>query len=145
MIRIQLTTFCLITLIATSVFACGSEWGHLRGQFIYDGPAPKPKVIPVMKDTAVFGEATTDESLLVHPENMGLANVVIYFVPKTGEKLLVHISYLRTASAKVELTMKGGQFKPRILLLQTTQTMVQRNKDKAGHHAHIQFVNNPPK
>lgn len=148
--RLQVTTFCLITLITTTlvtthVFADGSQWGDLRGQFIFDGPIPARESIAITKDTAVLGETIDDESLVVKPENRGLANVVIYLVPKTDADLRVHASYNRTAKAKVELAMQGGRFNPHILLLRTTQTLVQRNQDKIGHHANIQFVNNPPK
>jgi WD40 repeat protein len=119
-----------------------AKWGHLRGQFLYDGEPPKPRMLKVDCDREAFGESVPDESLLVNPKNRGVANIVVYILPKSGEKLAVHPSYEKTAKNRVTLAFHKGRFEPRILLMRTGQTMCQENRDNVPAIARIAFWEN---
>ncbi len=125
-----------LALVIMSIFRLGNAlaledgWGNLSGRFVYAGIPPKQKFIQVTRDEDVFGPTISDQSLIVNTENRGIANVVVYVRPKKGTKLRVHPSYKETEKSKVRMTMSGGLFKPRVLLLRTTQTLEQVNDDK---------------
>ena len=120
------------------------QWGNVRGRFVYDGPLPEVKMIPIVRDRAALGDEIADESLVVHSENKGIANVIVYLLPDGDAELRVHPSYDDAAEAKVELAIEGSRYVPHILLLRTTQTLAFRNKDEVGHAAKIDFLKNPP-
>ena len=129
---------------ANAAFSEDSTWGDLRGQFTFNGKPPKSKTIAVTKDSDALGDNVSDESLEVNPSNLGIANILIYLLPKEGEKLHVHASYEKSANDKVELSMHEGRFQPHVILLRTTQTLVQKNCDSIAHNAHISFLSNAP-
>lgn len=131
----------LFLFATTSVTSAEVEWGHLSGRFVYQGALPSLRDVPRSKDQAVLGDSVRDESLLINPENNGVANVVV-FLSSNSDSVRVHPSYDRAADAKVRLQMKDGRFEPHVLLLRTTQTMVQVNKDRVPHHARIAFSRN---
>jgi hypothetical protein len=143
--RIGVACFFIgIHFLIASVQADEPSWGHLSGRFLFDGKPPEPRTIPVTSDKKAFGPTVKGESLLVHPKSRGLANVVVYICPKQGETLPVHPSYAKTAEAKVKLAMSKGRFEPHVLLLRTSQTMVQENDDPVPHQAKIHFFDNAP-
>jgi hypothetical protein len=119
-----------------------SEWGHVRGRFVYDGPLPEVRMFPVTTDKEAFGDEIADESLVVHPENKGIANVVVFLLPDADAELRVHPSYDDEVEAKVVLAMHKGRFAPHVMLVRTTQTLVVRNEDEVGHCARMHFKNN---
>ena len=120
------------------------EWGDLEGRFVFDGVPPDREQLTVNKDSSLFPLPIFDESLLVNMENRGLANVVLYLLPKRGQPLDIHATYESKTKSKVKLAMDSGTFKPHIVLLRTTQTMVQTNQDSVAHNARIDFINNSP-
>lgn len=141
-IRWATTAFSIfIPLLATSE---DTLWGDLSGRFVFDGAAPPPKTIRIDRDVAELGTSILDESLIVQPKNLGIANVVLYLIPPKQDELPVHPSYEATADAKIPFAMKDGRFDPHILLIRTSQKMLQENKDKVGHNANISFFNNAP-
>lgn len=121
------------------------EWGNLSGRFVFDGVPVPPNPLHVDKDANLFPLPIMDESLLINTENRGLANVVLYLVPNQEMPLVIHPAFDTESKSKVNFTMQGGRFEPHILLLRTTQTMVQRNLDSVVHNARIDFLNNSPK
>jgi hypothetical protein len=136
--------WALVLMAGWSGLAFGEErpWGTLRGRFVYDGEPPGPGRLPVSKDKDVFGASVLDESLLVNRDNRGIANVVIYLMPNSD--LHVHPSYDATANAKVDLEFVEGRFRPHIVLLRTSQILVQHNRDPVLHNANIAFFQNSP-
>lgn len=140
----KLVYFGVVFLGALVPGAAFAEWGTIHGRLVYDGEPPQAKSVRVSKDQDVFGETLPDESLVVNSENGGVANILVYLLPDADQPLRVHPSYEATADAKVELTAKNGRFEPHVLLLRTTQTLVQRNRDRVGHHANISWIQNAP-
>ncbi len=143
--HVTLASFAIALSLTLSAHADDVRWGNLSVRFVYDGKAPVPRTtlaIPPKGDMPGF--AITDESLLVNDKNQGIANVVIYLLPPEKDDLHVHPSYDRSARDKVKLTMSGRAFKPHVLLLRTTQTMVQENQDDFGYNVKIGFIANAP-
>ena len=143
-VAIVVMTTALVLLAAFSVLGDERSWGDLGGRFVYDSEPPNAKAITVMKDKDALGKSIPDESLVVNKANRGLANVLIYLLPNEAGELLIHPSHEMSETTKVELSMHEGRFKPHVLLMRTTQTMVQKNRDPIGHFAHIHFRKNSP-
>ncbi len=131
----------------TKVEAQTNSWGTLTGRIIYDGEPPVPKKIDVWKskDAACFPRLITDETLLVHPENRGIANVILYLCPETANPIKVHPSYSTNEAAVVTLTAKDGRFNPHVVLLRTSQTLIEIMEDKCAHNFHPNPFNNSPR
>ncbi len=119
-------------------------WGNLTMRFVYDGDPPKLKPLRVAGEEHGFGEDIPDESLVVNEKNRGIANIAVFLLPPENEAVRVHSSYDDTADAKITLAMRRGRFEPHFMLMRTSQTMFQVNKDKVGHRAAIHFIRNPP-
>ena len=136
--------FWAVALCPLCAISDDSQWGNLTGRFLCDGDPPPGKIYRVTKDKAAFGDTMVDGSMVVNRENGGIANVLVFLLPKAGSRLSVHPSYASTAKSKVDLVMKDGRFVPHILLLRTTQTMVQRSSDQVGHSAKIDLFRNQP-
>lgn len=142
----QLGCLTVLILLAGQTNAEEPAWGRLSGRFLFEGTPPAAKRIEVTKDREFFAEfPLRDESLLVDPKSRGVTNLLVYLLPEKGKPLPVHPSYDRSAKATVELSMQKGRFEPHVVLLRTSQTLLQRNDDEAAHSANIRFLRNPPK
>lgn len=139
--------FCCLCLLHASraSSAADGEWGHLSGRFVYDGEVPTSKPLEVTRDSDTFGKTVEDDSLIVHKENQGVANVIVYLLPEKERKLRVHASYDKDAEAKIGLEVSRGRWSPRVLLIRTTQTLVERNHDPVAHAAFLHLLANPPR
>ena len=138
-----LLIFVVIASSASSLMA-DQQWGNLSGRFVLDGDLPTIEEPTVTVDKHFFKDPIIDESLIVDAENRGIANVVVYLKPAKSSEVLVHPSYKKSANDKVELEMTNGRFEPHILLLRTTQTMVQVNRQNVGYSPNIVFLRNEP-
>ena len=72
-----------------------TQYGDFRGRFIYDGKPPRRKPIEITQDKNALGDLKLfDESLVVHQENRGIANICVWMVRKRGDDPHpVHPSY----------------------------------------------------
>jgi hypothetical protein len=123
-----------------------ADWGTLTGQFILDGSAPSPSPVVVTKDQEVCGKHDlVDESLVVNPDNKGIANVVLYLYLSRGKKEpKPHPDYAKTSDAEVRLDNKDCRYEPHVQLLRTSQTLVVGNLDPVGHNTKVDTVKNVP-
>jgi plastocyanin len=119
-------------------------WGHLKGQFIYDGSPPAQSPLTITKDPEFCGQhRIVDESLVVNGENGGLANAVVYLSVRRGQDApQSHESYAETADARVTLDNDKCRFEPHISLLRTSQTLLIKNSDPVGHNTNIAASSN---
>jgi plastocyanin len=106
--------------------------GSISGTIGYTGPRPTPKKIDMSEDPACVaahqGKAF-DESLVVSPKG-ALGNAFIYI--KAG----LEGKRFETPSAPVTIDQKGCWFRPRILGIQTGQTLQVVNSDPVTHNIH---------
>ncbi len=109
-------------LVGLCLFCCAesptaAQWGSLSGRFIYDGPAPAVKRVNVTKDVEFCGKCDPkDESLVVNPENGGIANIVVVVHAATGQpKPQPHPQYETSAKDDVHLDNVGCRFQPHVV------------------------------
>ena len=122
----------LVTLTSATL-TCGAaeqRWSELRGRF-------------VVEDARLDLDGSR-ESLVVHPENHGLANVLVYLAPQKNRKVIpIHGSYADHGHDDVTLRIKDGRFTPRIALVRTSQSLVMTNHDPHAYNPNIPLVLNP--
>jgi hypothetical protein len=122
------------------------EWGNLTGTIKLDAKAkvPTQAAINVTKDLEVCGKHDLkDESVIVNPDNRGVADVLVYLYVDKGDKISVHPDYEESAEGEVRIDNIGCRYEPRVVLLRTTQTLVIGNKDPIGHNTKIDTFANP--
>ena len=83
--RILLVLVCLLPYPDSANSAEDSLWGDLRIRFVYDGQPPNREALELVPRDGIDAEVL-DESLIVHRENGGIANVVAYLYPPRGSK-----------------------------------------------------------
>lgn len=130
--------------LSSPVFAAESEWGDLSIRFIYDGQPPKPERIAVA-GAAGCAAPITQESLVVDPQDKGIANVVVWLFRKPGEAApAIHSGYAKTATGKVTMTNAMCRFEPHVATIRTSQTLIEANADAVGHNMKMDPFNNVP-
>ncbi len=133
----------LVTLVTD--LPATQRWGNLQGQVIYNGDPPAPVALKITKDREECCQHNlVDESLVVHPLNHGLMNVLVFLYPNRGDQVVVHPGYESWEKAEKKLDNKACRFDPRVVLLWTKQTLLIGNSDPIGHNAMIDTRKNPP-
>jgi plastocyanin len=137
-----------LAVVSTAGNVHAQGWGDLKGRFILDGEAPARAPLNITKDQAFCGQfGLLDESVMVNPQNKGIANVVtyIYVTRRARVKPAVHPEL---AEVRENPVMDNAQcrFEPRIVAVRTGQPITLGNKDDVGHNMNISTVNpsNPP-
>ena len=106
--------------------------GSISGTIHYVGKRPAPKPIDMSEDPACVAAhhgKPFDESLVVSPKG-DLANVFVYV--KAG----LEGKRFETPSMPVTIDQKGCWFTPRVLGIQTGQTLSVVNSDPVTHNIH---------
>lgn len=136
-------TSLMITMASASTNA--ADWGTIKGRFVLDGPSPERTILTINKDVEFCGKhEPRSEKLVVHREDRGIANVVIWLDTKTGEKVAVHPSFEESATTKIKLANKGCRFDPHICVLRTGQSLVIENPDQVDHNTAAGLDRNQP-
>ena len=128
--------FLLVVVLLTNstVTAQDAAWGTLRGRFLFEGPLPAVEKLQIERDSEVCGlTGLVDESLVIHQENRGLQNVILWLESKTP--VPVHPDYLNNAPKPARLDNNGCRFEPRVVQLRTGQSLELRNSDPVAHNA----------
>jgi hypothetical protein len=113
----------------------GTGWATIRGQFVYDGTAPKPAAYKVDKEhdiCSINGQSPPQETLVVDSGTGGIKNVAIYL----RDAKRVHES----ATAKEEpvvFDQKHCVFLTHVLAATVGQTIDIKNSDPTGHNTNI--------
>jgi hypothetical protein len=130
----------IVVMHARVVVTTAEERGTLRGRFVYDGEPPKP-MIKIDKDVGFCGTEILDESLLVHPENRGIANVVVWLDSKEPPKHPRLDAIIREPAL---LTMQGCRYEPHVAVVTVGQELQIENKDAIGHNPKYDVLRNKP-
>ena len=133
----------LILISVALMVACGRilSGGDLTLRFQYDGELPVPEAIQVDKDAEFCGQhSLIDESLLVHPLDRGIKNVVVYLDTGRGASEVAKVPSLKRTHT---LTSKHCRFEPHIVLMQAGDTLQVTNSDPVGHNANVPLFRNP--
>jgi plastocyanin len=119
--------------------AVESKLGTLKLRFEYEAEAFEPEKLNVA-NVAFCGQfPLVNERLLVHPNNKGIKNVVVYvYTGRGGSKLPV----MPARKSVVTLANQNCRFEPHIVLTQVGDTLKVTNPDQVGHNANLSFFNN---
>lgn len=140
--RLAFASFA-IAMMSVSVEA--ADWGTLKGRFVFDGPPPERPKLTLNKDVEFCGKyEPRTEKLVVHREDRGIANIVIWLDTKPGEKVVEHPSFEESASAKIKLANKGCRFDPHVCVLRTGQSLMIENPDEVDHNTAAGLDRNQP-
>ena len=107
---------------------------------------PKQSELRITTDVEYCGpHHPVDESLVVDPSNLGIANVLVSLYRGSGTRPpAVHPSYEATANDKILLDNSKCRFDPHIARLRTSQTLQVVNTDAIAHNTKIDTLKNPP-
>ena len=75
-----------------------------------------------------------DERLTVHPTNLGIANVVLWWAEGESES--------SEKGNRVSIACEGCRFDPHVLLCRSGDTLEMLNRDVLGHVVHANFFRN---
>jgi hypothetical protein len=137
-LRFEVAVLTILSLIATTQ---ADEYATLSGRFVFDGEPPEPKAFKVDKDESICGKQR-DESLLVHPKDRGIANVVVQLYLTAKEKPPVHTRLHDLRKQSVSVVSKRCRFEPHIQLVLTEQKLSLRSDDPVGHNPKINLLAN---
>ncbi|MFO1093726.1 MAG: M56 family metallopeptidase [Planctomycetaceae bacterium] len=132
---------------AATTAGANDEWGSIEGQFLLDGEIPvlKPVVAkgdPGVRDCQVCAaNDVPDDSLVVNPNNKGIANICLYLVtaPKS-----IHPDQLASTAKEVVFDQAGCRFTPHLLVVRTDQTVLVKNGDSILHNIKTNPRRNSP-
>tara|TARA_R110002111_G_scaffold256979_2_gene324621 strand:+ start:111759 stop:112532 length:774 start_codon:yes stop_codon:yes gene_type:complete len=119
-------------------------WGSVTGQFVFDGPVPKPviqrtKGDPSVKDSAVCAaEDHFNKDLVINPENKGIQNVFMY-MRKAND---IHPDLKESKEKSVVFDQKGCTFYPHSLIVRTDQKVLVKSDDPVAHNTHTFPIKN---
>lgn len=100
--------------------------GDLMLRFQYEGELPKPQAIEAKHDAPFCGQhRLIDESLLVHPEDRGIKNVVVYVYTGPGGSDIEEIPALERTHT---MTFKNCRFENDIGTVTLTADKFRRRK-----------------
>jgi hypothetical protein len=128
-LRTLLIVFAILGSPQTAANLNSAETGTLKMRFVYDGEPPPQKTLNVSES----GVAIREESLVIDKATRGIQNVCVWLLRTPGDLFAVDDGKRRDDQKQV-MTMKGGNFSPRIAILRTPQTVVVRNADTRGYN-----------
>ncbi|MBL8850642.1 MAG: hypothetical protein JNG89_13265 [Planctomycetaceae bacterium] len=133
----SIAALSLAFLFGCSVASAADEWGSIEGQFILEGDVPElPALVEkgnaAAKDAAVCAASgVPDDSLIVNPENLGIANVCLY-IRKAPKK--IHPDLKASAEPQVVFDQVGCRFTPHLLIVRTDQVVLVKSGDPINHN-----------
>lgn len=134
-----------LTIAIASTLTSAADWGAVKGRFVFEGTPPERPKLVLNKDVEFCGKhEPRSEKLVVHPDDRGIANVVIWLDTKPGEKITIHPSFEKSAAAKITLRNKACRFEPHICVLRTGQTLLIENPDQVDHNTAAGLDRNQP-
>jgi hypothetical protein len=130
---------------ATPVAAAEPQgFSTLKGQFTLVGQPPERKPVSITKDPQICapgGKVVLAEELVVDPNTKGIKDIVIYLVTKypAGDPKWEHPDYAANANGQNEIPFdqKACVFLSHMYVMRSTQTLLIKNSDDAGHNTSI--------
>ena len=119
------------------------EWGHLKGQIVFDGDVPKKsEIIPTKVEDVKYCKENKitlfDEAFVVDKETRGVRGVFVMLYlgrnpDEEGKKFLVHQSYDESQQETI-IEINRMRFSPREIVVRVGQKVIFRNSDSVGHN-----------
>jgi RNA polymerase sigma factor (sigma-70 family) len=122
------------------------EWATVRGQVVWPGPLPKPRLANVTSDVAACcqGGPLADTSLLINPQSRGVRNVVVWLRPDTDDRRdpfppnRIHPTLKNPPPMVYTIDQPKCQFEPRIVAARAGDSLVFKNSASIPHN--VNFV-----
>lgn len=129
--------------------AAATGYGTFVGVLKFDGTAPTPAVLLTAGDAKVKTEDREvcapkdmlDESLLVDPASLGIANAIVYLEKKPGS-IQPELAAVPTEPAVFD--QANCRFKPHVLLTRVGQEVMVMSDDPIAHNTHTYPARNNP-
>lgn len=143
--RSLVVAFVLAIAVSQNAFA-QTEWSTLSAKFVYDGEAPKLEKLSLNKDIEVcIKKHPVSEDLVVHAQNKGIQNVVVYLELKASQKLPApHPDDAKAATEKIRIDNQFCRFEPHIAVVRTGRPVILGNEDPIAHSVLANLVFNAP-
>lgn len=110
------------------------EWATLTGRFMLEDDVPVADPIQPTRDSDLYRDPIVDETLVVNPENGGIANMFVWIELSIDAK--THASYHNSAQS-LTLQYREGRIHPHALTLRSSQTFQLRNGDPIPHNVRV--------
>ena len=132
----------LAAIAGSSQIALAADYGSIEGQFVaekkIDVPVRFKKGDPTVKDPTVCAAADMpDDTLVVNPDNNGIANVFIYLRKAPAD---VHPELKMVPASKITFDQKGCRFLPHAVTVRVGQPVNCISSDQAAHNIHTNPV-----
>lgn len=134
--------------LASPTITRAGGWGTVEGQFVLSaGDLPKlaplvSKGDPSARDADVCAaDGVPDESLVINPENRGIANICLYLRRAPDE---IHPDLVESKEPNVVFDQKGCRFRPHVLIVRTDQTVLVKSNDPIAHNTRTSPLFNQP-
>jgi hypothetical protein len=135
-----------INVLATVVLIIGSVvgpnslsaqgWGNIKVRFVYGGDYQAAPKIQVNKDAAFCGKfGLVDETLVVNPENKGIANVIVFYRDRVPAK--IHPSYNELIDKPIFIDNLKCRFEPHVTAIWHKRKIALKNGDTVGHNVKV--------
>lgn len=113
-------------------------YGTIVGQFVFDGPIPKPVLLfpkGGSKDTKDIDTCATSDQyrndLVIDAKTKGLANVFFYLAKKPTK---IHPTLKKSKVPMVRFDQKGCRFIPKAIVARTDQKVLVLSDDDVSHN-----------
>ena len=117
------------------------EWVTFKGRFVMEGALPEIELEEATRDRDVYTDPVVDESLLVNPENHGIANVFVWLTRDDDEKWPRRIES-EASSGHVDVRYENGRLHPHAFHLNSTQSLRIGNRDPISHNIDLGGIEN---
>lgn len=142
-----LAAACLLCLpfVPLTAAAADGEWGTVEGQFVLEGDAPElaplvAKGDATAKDAQVCAAlGVPNESLVVNPENRGIANIFLYLRKAPGR---IHPDLAQSSQKEIDFDQKDCRFIPHAMIVRTDQTVLLKSSDPISHNTRTSSFEN---
>lgn len=127
----------LLATITTIPETALAQWGHLKGQVVYEGNIPKVDVL--VKGAVGKGDILSEE-LVIDPKTKGIANCVIYLSRKPAK---IHPALAKPKKKTVDVEIVKGTYKPHVLIVHKDQSVKVTNNDARNHNVKTNMIRTP--
>jgi hypothetical protein len=127
------------------------NWGSIKGQIVYAGDVPDPKVIAITKDEkeckdSLKGAPLLDEEWVVDKKTKGVKWVYVWIAQPPGvkAKMPIHPDLVKLDKDKVFMDQPCCHFEPRCLAVREGQIWVGKNSSALVHNINWQGGDDNP-
>lgn len=114
-----------------------AQWGTITGQIVVEGDFPKrPDLVRGLRGVG----NVPDETVVIEPQTMGLANAAIYL---TKQPTQIHPALVKPKAPQVIFDQRGYRFVPHVLIVRTDQQVQVLSADPVVHNVHTYPLKNP--